>query len=66
MKKNKKKESLDLCFKYATNCKLCPRYKKCNDEIEKERKSKKVGWCNGNILVSVAKDKSSTLLPTTK
>ena len=34
-KKNKKKESLDLCFKYATNCKFCPRNRKCNEEVDR-------------------------------
>lgn len=34
-KKDKKKEKLDLCFKYATNCKYCPRNRKCEEEYEK-------------------------------
>lgn len=49
--KKKKKERLFLCFKYGSNCKFCPRNKKCEEEIERElnrrhekntRKAKKI------------------------
>lgn len=36
MKKNKK-EKLNLCFKYNMNCKICPRNKKCDEEIKKNK-----------------------------
>lgn len=62
-----------LCMRYSCSCKLCPRNKRCDEELEKEsmgdnyeKNIEKAGWCNGNILVSVAKDKSSNLLPATK
>ena len=40
-KKNKKKEKLDLCFKYATNCKFCPRNRKCDEEIDNTQRTNK-------------------------
>ena len=36
MSKNKKKESINLCFKYA-NCKFCPRCAKCDSEATKPK-----------------------------
>lgn len=38
----KEKNILDLCFKYNQSCKKCPRYNKCQKELEKEE-HKKVG-----------------------
>jgi hypothetical protein len=40
--KVKKEEPVGLCFRYATNCKFCPRNRKCNEEIDKEERKKKV------------------------
>lgn len=33
----KEKNTLWLCMRYSGSCKLCPRNKKCDEEIEKER-----------------------------
>lgn len=32
----KKKNYLGLCMRYSESCKLCPRNKKCEKELEKE------------------------------
>jgi len=40
MKKNKKKESYNLCFRYS-NCKLCPRSSKCDEELTKSKVEEK-------------------------
>lgn len=40
MSKNKKKESINLCFKYA-NCKFCPRCAKCDEELIKPKVEEK-------------------------
>lgn len=44
MKKKNKKEDYTLCIKYASNCKYCPKYKKCSEELvlEKRKKSQRV------------------------
>jgi hypothetical protein len=33
----KEKNTMWLCMRYSGSCKLCPRNKKCDEEIEKER-----------------------------
>lgn len=33
----KEKNTLWLCMRYSGSCKLCPRNKKCEEEIEKEK-----------------------------
>ena len=38
----KDKNTLWLCMKYSASCKLCPRNKKCDEEILKESQNKKV------------------------
>lgn len=32
---------MNLCFKYATNCKFCPRNKKCNEEFDNTQRINK-------------------------
>lgn len=41
MKKSKEKNTMNLCFRYATNCKYCPRNMKCDEEYEKEKNKPK-------------------------
>ena len=31
----KDKNIMGLCMKYSNTCKLCPRYKKCNEELDR-------------------------------
>ncbi len=33
----REKNTMWLCMRYSGSCKLCPRNKKCDEEIEKER-----------------------------
>ena len=35
------KNTLRLCMRYGGSCRLCPRNKKCDEEIEKERRGAK-------------------------
>ena len=34
MKKKRKDNIIKLCSKYSTNCKRCPRNKKCEEEMK--------------------------------
>lgn len=35
------KNYIGLCMRYSESCKLCPRNKKCEEELEKERRGVK-------------------------
>lgn len=39
----KEKNILNLCFKYNSSCKKCPRNAKCQKELEIEQHNKKEG-----------------------
>lgn len=41
MKKNKEKNTTNLCFRYGMNCKFCPRNAKCDEEYDREKNTHK-------------------------
>lgn len=51
----KNKKMLNLCFRYATNCKYCPRNNKCEEEIKKveyKPKKKKFNYSRCSVIVA--------------
>lgn len=39
----KEKDTIGLCMRYSESCKLCPRNKKCEEELKEEAKIRKRG-----------------------
>lgn len=39
----KEKDTIGLCMRYSESCKLCPRNKKCEEELKEEAIKRKRG-----------------------